>query len=170
MSWYECSHLALHWSHPPLCFPWGLWIISFHHLLSSNASSHKDWENMPQTLALIPCSEVAILMASIDKLTAMSPWELWMIELQYIDTGHCIHCIFSSMLGRVHTTRFRTVRDRSRMVLGLLPVFTRKKPERLFWFLRRPPRDMERVGANCSRSIASGRFCCVDARPGASAH
>ena len=53
------------------------------------------------------------------------------------------------VIGRVHTTRFRTVRDRSRMVRGLLPVSTREKP----------PLDQEWAGANRSRSVASGRLC-----------
>ena len=69
--------------------------------------------------------------------------------------------------GRVHTTLFRTGRDRSRPVRAQLPVSTREQPERYFRSLETTSRHGT-SGRDRSRSVAPCRLCRVDARPGAS--
>ena len=73
-----------------------------------------------------------------------------------------------SEFGRVHTTLFRTGRDRSRPVRAQLPVSTREQPERSFRFLETTSRHGT-SGRDRSRSVAPCQLCRVDARPGASA-
>ena len=74
----------------------------------------------------------------------------------------------TTVLGRVHTTLFRTGRDRSRPVRAQLPVSTREQPERSFRFLETTSRHGT-SGHDRSRSVAPCQLCRVDARPGASA-
>ena len=69
-------------------------------------------------------------------------------------------------LGRVHTTLFRTGRDRSRPVRAQLPVSTRGKLERSFRILETTSRHGT-TGRDRSRSVAPCRLCRVDARVGA---
>ena len=76
--------------------------------------------------------------------------------------------VLLQLKGRVHTTLFRTGRDRSRPVRAQLPVSTREQPERSFWFLETTSRHGT-SGRDRSRSVAPCQLCRVDARPGASA-
>ena len=69
-------------------------------------------------------------------------------------------------LGRVHTTLFRTGRDRSRPVHAQLPVSTRGQLERSFRILETTSRHGT-SGRDRSRSVAPCQIYRVDARVGA---
>ena len=69
-------------------------------------------------------------------------------------------------LGRVHTTLFRTGRDRSRPVRAQLPVSTRGQLERSFRILETTSRHGT-SGRDRSRSVAPCQIYRVDARVGA---
>ena len=69
-------------------------------------------------------------------------------------------------IGRVHTTLFRTGRDRSRPVRAQLPVSTRGQLERSFRILETTSRHGT-TGRDRSRSVAPCQIYRVDARVGA---
>ena len=69
-------------------------------------------------------------------------------------------------IGRVHTTLFRTGRDRSRPVRAQLPVSTRGQLERSFRILETTSRHGT-SGRDRSRSVAPCQIYRVDARVGA---
>ena len=78
----------------------------------------------------------------------------------------CVTCrgLHHPLLGRVHTTLFRTGHDRSRPVRAQLPVSTWEQPERSFRFLETTSR-YGTSGRDRSRSVAPCQLCRVDARP-----